>query len=146
VTQLPPKRNPLEFVLGLVVGLAIGLVVAVGVTMATAHGYHGRAGSGTAYCDRGATASGHGTRPGIVASNDFPLYTWVELVRPRRVLGRRYWQILDTGGPGFLVDFWSPSCSWATSVWGRRTVRLRAVPRHHLYRGLPEGGWSWSPR
>lgn len=114
-------------------------------TAAYGHGYHTRSGSATSYCDRGLTASGQDTRPGIVASNDLPLESWVELISPRRVLGRRYWQVQDTGGPGFVLDFWSASCSWAQD-WGRRNVRYRTVPQHHLYRGRPDGGWVWSPR
>jgi hypothetical protein len=61
-----------------------------------------------------------------VASNTIPLGSTIEFVHPRRVFGRRYFKVLDTGGPGFLTDIWVPSCSQAIQ-FGRRQVVVRTV-------------------
>ena len=101
-------------------------------------------GSSTAYhsCDGSTTvtASGAGVQVGYVANNTLALGTWIEMKRPRTVMSRRYFRVMDRGGPGFVLDFWAPSCEWMNS-WGRRSVSFRVVPRSELYRGKPIGGW-----
>ena len=86
------------------------------------------------------TASGKTARIGYVANNSLPFGTWIEMRKPRTVMGRRWFQVQDRGGPGFLIDFWS-SCAWMNS-WGRRQITIRVVPRSELYRGKPMQGWS----
>jgi 3D (Asp-Asp-Asp) domain-containing protein len=102
-------------------------------------------GSSTAYhfCDGSTTmtASGRTVQIGYVANNSLPLGSWVEMKRPRLVMNRRYFKVMDRGGPGFVLDFWAPSCEWMNS-WGRRSVSFRAVPRKELFRGKPIGGWK----
>lgn len=101
-------------------------------------------GSSTAYhpCDGSTsmTASGRTAQIGYVAHNGLPFGTWIEMKRPRKVMNRTYFKVMDRGGPGFLVDFWAPSCGWMHS-WGRKTISIRVVPRSELYRGKPIGGW-----
>lgn len=101
-------------------------------------------GSSTAYhaCDGSTTmtASGRTVRVGYVANNSLPFGTWIEMRSPRLVMGRRYFKVMDRGGPGFVLDFWAPSCSWMSS-WGRRYVRFRVLAKRDLYRGKPVGGW-----
>lgn len=101
-------------------------------------------GSSTAYhsCDGSTTmtASGRTVQVGYVANNSLRLGTWVEMKRPRTVMGRRWFKVMDRGGPGFVLDFWAPSCSWMSS-WGRRSVSFRVVPRSELFRGRPVAGW-----
>jgi 3D (Asp-Asp-Asp) domain-containing protein len=102
-------------------------------------------GSSTAYhvCDGSTTqtASGVSVRVGFVASNQLPLGTWVEMRSPRRVMNRRFFKVMDTGGPGFALDFYASSCQWM-STWGRRHVSFSVVPRRELYRGKPYKGWA----
>ena len=101
-------------------------------------------GSATGYssCDGSTTqtASGKTVRVGYVANNSLPFGTWIEMRKPRTVMGRRWFQVQDRGGAGFLVDFWSPSCAWMNS-WGRRQITIRVVSRTELYRGKPYQGW-----
>jgi len=103
-------------------------------------------GSATAYasCDGSTTdtASGRTVSLGYAANNFLPLGTWIELVRPRVVQGRTWYLIMDRGGPGFVLDIWSNSCSWMNS-FGRRTVTFKSVPRSQLYRGKPVKGWKF---
>jgi hypothetical protein len=102
-------------------------------------------GSGTAYhsCDGSTTqtASGQSVRVGYVANNQLPLGSWVEMRSPKRVMGLRFFKVMDRGGPGFVLDFWASSCS-AMEAFGRRPVSFRSVPRSELYRGKPYKGWS----
>jgi len=102
-------------------------------------------GSSTAYhpCDGSTTqtASGKTARVGYVANNALPLGTWIEMQKPRRVINRRFFRVMDRGGPGFALDFYAPSCAWMNS-WGRRSVTFRAVPRAELYKGRPYEGWD----
>ena len=102
-------------------------------------------GSSTAYhfCDGSTTmtASGRTVQVGYVANNSLALGTWIEMRRPRLVMNRRYFRVMDRGGPGFVLDFWAPSCGWM-NTWGRRSVSFRAVPRAELFRGKPIGGWK----
>jgi 3D (Asp-Asp-Asp) domain-containing protein len=102
-------------------------------------------GSATAYhtCDGSTTqtASGQTVRVGFVAANNLPLGTWVEMRSPRRVMNRRWFRVMDTGGPGFALDFYAESCAWMNS-FGRRHVTYRVVPRSELYRGKPYKGWK----
>jgi len=103
-------------------------------------------GSSTAYasCDGSTTqtASGKTVRVGYVANNSLRLGTWVEMVKPRRVMNRRYFIVMDRGGPGFALDFWTPSCSWMNN-WGRRHVTFKALGKRDLYRGKPTNGWRF---
>lgn len=102
-------------------------------------------GSSTAYhsCDGSTTmtASGRTVQVGYVANNSLALGTWIEMRRPRLVMNRRWFRVMDRGGPGFVLDFWAPSCGWM-NTWGRRSVSFRAVPRAELFRGKPIGGWK----
>ena len=117
-------------------------------------------GSSTAYhsCDGSTTqtASGRTVQVGYVANNSLRIGTWIEMRRPRLVMGRRWFKVMDRGGPGFVLDFWAPSCAWMNS-WGRRSVSFRSVPQAELFRGKPIGGWRvvaakrggklvWKPR
>ena len=117
-------------------------------------------GSATAYhtCDGSTTqtASGQTVQVGFVAANNLALGTWVEMRSPRRVMNRRWFKVMDRGGPGFALDFYAESCAWMNS-FGRRNVSYSVVPRSELYRGKPYKGWSlrkgsrgarlvWSPR
>ena len=101
-------------------------------------------GSSTAYhfCDGSTTitASGRQVQIGWVANNSLPLGTWIEMRKPRTVMGRRWFKVMDRGGPGFALDFWAPSCAWMNS-WGRRPVSFRALSRSELFRGKPIDGW-----
>jgi len=103
-------------------------------------------GSGTAYhsCDGSTsmTASGRTAKVGYVAHNGLPIGSWIEMVRPRTVMDRKWFQVMDRGGPSFLVDFWAKDCSWM-HAFGRRTITIKAVPRSELYRGKPMKGWSF---
>jgi 3D (Asp-Asp-Asp) domain-containing protein len=101
-------------------------------------------GSATAYspCDGSTrmTASGRTAHAGVVANNTLPLGTWVVMVSPRRVMGKRTFRVLDRGGPGFALDFFTEDCAWMHS-WGRRQVRFRVVTKRELFRGKPVWGW-----
>ena len=104
-------------------------------------------GSGSAYaaCDGSTTqtASGQTVRVGYVAANGLRLGTWVEMRRPSRVMGLRFFRVMDRGGmaSGTDLDFWTDDCQWM-NAWGRRPVAYRVVPRSELYRGKPYKGWS----
>jgi hypothetical protein len=117
-------------------------------------------GSATVYaaCDGSttATASGRTVREGYVANNFLPFGTWIEMVKPKTIAGRRWFQVYDRGGPSFLIDVWSDNCAFM-HAFGRQTVKLRTVPRSELYRGKPYKGWylkkskrgarlAWRPR
>lgn len=103
-------------------------------------------GSATAYhvCDgsTNTTASGRGVYFGEVASNTIPQGRWIETLRPRRIAGRRFFQVWDTGGPGFLIDIYAPSCGW-TNWWGRRNVTVKVLGGRDIWRGMPSAGWRW---
>lgn len=105
-------------------------------------------GSATAYspCDGSSTMTASGARavPGMVASNDLRLGSWIQMVSPTRVMGRRVFLVADRGGPGFALDFFTNDCGWM-SVWGRRDVRFRVLGRGELYRGRPVIGWRVVP-
>ena len=122
------------------------LVVAV---LATADDSRAYTGSATAYhwCDGSTTmtASGRTASVGVVANNWLRLGTWIQMQQPKTVMGRRFFRVLDRGGPGFALDFWAFSCGWMNR-WGRRTVTFRVVPRRELWRGRPKFGWSLNPR
>lgn len=102
-------------------------------------------GSATGYsaCDGSTTqtASGKTVRIGYVAHNSLPFGTWIEMRKPRLVMGRRWFLVMDRGGPGFALDFWMP-CATMNS-WGRRTVSFRVLGRRDLYRGRPTAGWRF---
>lgn len=101
-------------------------------------------GSATAYssCDGSTTmtASGRTVQVGFVANNTLPIGTWIEMRRPSTVMNRRWFRVMDRGGPGFVLDFWTPDCSWM-NAWGRRSVSFKVLTRKDLYRGKPIGGW-----
>lgn len=105
-------------------------------------------GSATGYspCDGSTTqtASGSTVRVGYVANNSLPFGTWIEMRKPRLVIGRRWFKVMDRGGPGFILDFWIPDCS-AMNAWGRRQVAFRVLHRRDLYRGRPTAGWRFTP-
>jgi hypothetical protein len=93
-------------------------------------------GSATAYssCDGSTsmTASGKRARYGWAANNQLRLGTVIQITRP--VGGvfvgdrkRRFFRIMDRGGPGFVLDLWA-SCR-AMNVWGRRTVSFVVISR-----------------
>lgn len=104
-------------------------------------------GSGSAYaaCDGSTTqtASGQTVRVGYVAANGLRMGSWVEMRRPSRVMGLRFFKVMDRGGmaSGTDLDFWTDDCAWM-NAWGRRRVSYRVVPRSELYRGKPHKGWS----
>jgi hypothetical protein len=130
-------------------GIAIGATVILLVGFAIIAGASNAAtytGSATSYasCDGSTTmtASGRTVRRGWAANNFLPLGSWIEMVRPTRVQGIKFWKIMDRGGPGFALDFWSDSCSWMHS-FGRQTVTFKSVPKSHLYRGKPHKGWKF---
>ena len=97
-------------------------------------------GSATAYhsCDGSTSRQANGTRAhwGEVANNWLPLGTWIEMVRPARVGGRKFFRVEDRGGGGFVLDFYAKSCGWM-NWWGRRRVTFRVVPRSELTGGRP---------
>jgi hypothetical protein len=102
-------------------------------------------GIGTAYhfCDGSTsmTASGKVARVGYVANNFLPLGTWIQMTKPKTVMGRSFFKVMDRGGGSFALDFWAQDCAWMNS-WGVRTVSFKAVKSSDLYRGLPVRGWS----
>ena len=103
-------------------------------------------GTGTAYhsCDGSTTmtSSGRTVQVGYVANNSLPIGTWIEMRRPKTVMGRKYFRVMDRGGASFALDFWAESCEWMNS-WGSRQVTFKALARRDLYRGLPVGGWRF---
>lgn len=93
-------------------------------------------GSATAYnsCDGSTsmTASGRRARYGWAANNSLPLWTVIKITRPKSGVfvgdrKRKYFRIMDRGGPGFALDFWM-SCR-SMYQWGRRSVSFRVVSR-----------------
>ena len=92
------------------------------------------------------TSSGRTAKVGYVASNGLPLGTWIEMRKPRSVMGRRFFQVWDVGGmpSSSDLDFWASSCSWMNS-WGRKTVTYKVIRKSELYRGKPIDGWSFKP-
>lgn len=106
-------------------------------------------GSATAYapCDGSVTTGSRGNalRLGDVASNTIAYGQWVEMRSPRRVhiggRGYRFFQVRDTGGPGFLIDIYAGEHCGFMNAWGRRQVSVKVVPPRELYRGRPVGGW-----
>ena len=128
-------------------GSAIVLAIAVGFAVFSAVANSATyTGSATSYasCDGSTTmtASGRTVRQGWAANNFLPLGTWIEMKKPSRVQGIKFWKIMDRGGAGFMLDFWSPDCAWMHS-FGRQTVTFKAVPKSHLYRGKPYKGWKF---
>ena len=63
---------------------------------------------------------------GAVASNYLRRNTLIRF--ERRIYGRRYFRVLDTGGPTIGIDIWMPSCSQAIR-FGRHAERYRIVVR-----------------
>jgi 3D (Asp-Asp-Asp) domain-containing protein len=102
-------------------------------------------GSATAYhaCDGSTTRTALGTRAkfGEVANNQLKLGTWIEVLRPSLISGRRFFRVEDRGGPGFALDIYAPNCAWM-QWWGRRTVTYRALGRRELWHGRPRDGWE----
>ena len=118
------------------------LAFAIGAPSAQAATYTGAA-TAFAVCDGSTTmtASGRQVRLGYVANNWLPLGSWIELLRPKVIQSRTFYQVMDRGGPAFALDIWTDDCGWMNS-WGRRTVKFRSVPKSELYRGKPYKGWS----
>lgn len=125
---------------GVTMIILVGFCIIAGVSNAATY-----TGSATSYasCDGSTTmtASGRTVRQGWAANNFLPLGSWIEMKRPSRVQGIKYWKIMDRGGPGFALDFWSDDCAWMHN-FGRRIVTFKAVPKSHLYRGKPYKGWK----
>ena len=101
-----------------------------------------------------ATSSGKKTRVGYIANNQLKLGSWVEMIKPRMIMNRRWFKVMDRGGPGFVMDIWTPSCSWMNN-FGVKRVAFRTMPSSELYRGKPAAGWQakasgtrmvWRPR
>lgn len=135
------RDNINKFGTAIVLAIAIGFAVFSAVANSATY-----TGSATSYasCDGSTTmtASGRTVRRGWAANNFLPLGTWVELVSPKRIQGLRAYRIMDRGGPGFVLDIWTDSCSWMNS-FGRQTVTFRVVPKSELYRGRPIKGWKF---
>ncbi len=110
---------------------------AAAIMFGSATGYSGCDGSTTQ------TASGKTVRIGYVANNSLPFGTWIQMVKPKRVMNRRWFVVMDRGGPGFVLDFWMPCATM--NAWGRRNVSFRVLHRRDLYRGRPTAGWSFKP-
>lgn len=118
--------------------MRLPLVLFVGLLTAAPAQAHQRTytGSGTAYaaCDGSTsmTASGRRARYGWAANNQLPLRTVVKVIRPAGGIfvgdrARRFFRIMDRGGPGFALDVWA-SCR-AMNAWGRRTVSFVVVSK-----------------
>jgi 3D (Asp-Asp-Asp) domain-containing protein len=122
--------------------LLIGVCVIAFVSRAATY-----TGVATAYasCDGSTTmtASGRQVQLGYVANNFLPLGTWIEMVKPSKVQGRKFYRVMDRGGPSFSLDFWTNDCAWMHD-WGRRTVTYRTVPKREMYRGKPYKGWKFA--
>jgi 3D (Asp-Asp-Asp) domain-containing protein len=99
--------------------------LAIAATLGPVQAVHGA--SAYAPCSSGGiTADGHRPYTGVIASNTLPMHT---LIRTRRrIFGRHFFRVRDTGSSLMSMDFWTPSCSQAIR-FGRRTVRYRVV--HH---------------
>lgn len=123
-----------KMILAAAAAFLIAVPAAAGSYSGDATSYHKCDGSSTKTAD-----SGH-VYFGQVASNTLPMHSWIETVSPRRIAGRRFFRVTDTGGPGFLIDIYAPYCSWA-DAWGRRTVTVRRVTR--FWKGRPAAGWHW---
>ena len=132
-------------VTGLVVSATLIAVIGFAILTGVANSatYTGNATS-YASCDGSTsmTASGRTAREGYVANNSLPFGTWIEMKRPSRVLGRKYFQVMDRGGGAFLIDIWTDDCAWMHS-WGSRTVTFRTVPKSEMFRGKPYKGWKF---
>jgi 3D (Asp-Asp-Asp) domain-containing protein len=76
----------------------------------------------TAYCLTGTMSDGSYTRPGSVASNDYPLGT--HLIVSNSPTKRKHWIVRDHIGWGTQLDFWVPTC-WQARQWGRRAVHIK---------------------
>lgn len=134
---MPATRIAAAATLALVIGFAAQAGAANAATYT---------GSATAYasCDGSTsmTASGRTARWGTVANNWLPFGTWIEMVRPKVVQGRTFYQVFDRGGGSFSLDIWTDDCGWMNS-WGRRTVTFRTVPKREMFRGKPYKGWRF---
>lgn len=126
---------------GIVLAVFFGLAVFSAVANSATY-----TGSATSYasCDGSTTmtASGRTVRRGWAANNFLPIGTWIEMKKPSRVQGIKFWKIMDRGGAGFVLDFWADDCGWMNS-FGRQTVTFQTVPKSHLYRGKPYKGWKF---
>lgn len=126
---------------GIVLAVFFGLAVFSAVANSATY-----TGSATSYasCDGSTTmtASGRTVRRGWAANNFLPIGTWIEMKKPSRVQGIKFWKIMDRGGAGFVLDFWSDDCAWMHS-FGRQSVTFQTVPKSHLYRGKPYKGWKF---
>lgn len=123
--------------------LAIAIAFAIFSAVANSATFTGTATS-YASCDGSTsiTASGRTAREGYVANNFLPFGTWIEMVRPSKVQGRKFFQVMDRGGGAFAIDIWTDDCGWMNS-WGSRTVTFRSIPKSELFRGKPYKGWKF---
>lgn len=132
-------------VTGLVAGAVLIMLIGICVWAAVSRGatYTGIA-SAYASCDGSTTmtSSGRTVQVGFVANNFLPIGTWIEMKNPSRVQGRKFYRVMDRGGPSFSLDIWTDDCGWM-NAWGRRTVTYRTVPRSEMFHGKPYKGWRF---
>ncbi len=87
----------------------------------------GRAFRATAYCLQGRTASGSGTRRGIVAADPrvLPLGTRIQITAGSY---SGTYTVADTGGAvkGRILDVWVPSCAEANR-FGRKNITVAVI-------------------
>ena len=92
------------------------------------------------------TASGERVKFGNVANNTLPFGTWIELVRPRRIYGRRYYRVNDTGGNAFFIDIYMPEYAARRGCgagFPNPHVTVNVLNRKRdLWHGKPRGGWQ----
>jgi 3D (Asp-Asp-Asp) domain-containing protein len=85
----------------------------------------------TAYCAKGRTKSGVGTRTGVVAADPrvLPLGTVLRILDPGKPYAGTY-TVMDTGSQikGREIDIFMPSCANATR-FGRKAVHVRVIRR-----------------
>jgi 3D (Asp-Asp-Asp) domain-containing protein len=85
--------------------------------------------SATAYCQKGVTASGAQTRPGIVAADPrvLPLGTAIRVQDPTHVYSGTY-LVMDSGSEvkGREIDIFMPSCREARR-FGRQRVDVQVL-------------------
>ena len=85
----------------------------------------------TGYCSGSINAEGHTPRLGHVAvlPGTLRLGTLIEVVHPRRVLGRRLFRVADHIGSGSVLDFYVPWGAEPGCSFGRRRVSYRVRSR-----------------
>lgn len=86
----------------------------------------------TGYCSGSLNAEGHRPRLGHVAvlPGTHSLGSLIEVVRPKRVLGRRLFRVADHIGYGSQLDFFVPWGHEPGCSFGRRVVTYRPRRRY----------------